>query len=140
MEAFLKIITSKLAGPVLGALLLAALFGNGFQFFHGKVIAGELTDANATIARLTVDNATLKGNQATLKGSVATQNAGADSVAEAAELAAANAKLGQAQREAAALKLDAAAAAISKSSPSGADHCAAASALIRNTLAGEHQQ
>lgn len=142
MGFLLKAITSKLAGPIFGALMLVALIGNGFQFFRVRVLQSELTDSKADVTRLTLDNATLKGNQTTLKAGVQTQNSAVAGIAQAAELSATKAKLAQAEREKVAAQHDAAAAAIAKLPPlpAGADPCAAASALIRTTLAGEHQK
>jgi cell division protein FtsB len=142
MTFLLRLLTSRLAGPILGGVLLFALIGNGIQFFHGRSLAGDLADSKAEVTRLTGDNAVLKANNAVLKASITTQNTAIDGLKSAADLAAANAKLGQAALEANAVALDRQAASIGKLPPlpPGTDHCAAASALIRNTLAGEHQK
>lgn len=71
-----------------------------------------------------------------------TRNAEVDGLSIAATAAANAAKAGQAAHEAAAAAEDARAQALSNLPPlpAGADHCAAASALIRTTLAAEHSK
>lgn len=133
-------ITSRLAGPILGALLVLALFGNGYQFIRIGGLRGDVASLTKQRDALKLDNAMLRANQATLLGSISTQNSGVDSIKSSADLAAANAKAKQAASDA-----DAAAtrtrnvAAINAAKP-GSDACASASELIRTTLAGEHQQ
>lgn len=142
----LSFITSRLAGPIFGGLLAASLIGNAYQGIMNHLEVKGLHDAidaaTKTIDRLTRDKQTLRLNQANLQSAISTQNAAVDGLKSAAELAAAQAKANQANFNAVASVLDSQAAAIGKLPPlpAGADRCAAASALIRNTLAQEHSK
>jgi hypothetical protein len=146
LEGFISLITSRLAGPILGSLLVASLIGNAYQAIHDHiVISGLHTDLSKVTKErdgLLVDNAILKGNQATLKAAIATQNTAVDGLKSAADLSAAQAKATQAGFNALADAKDKRAAAIAKLPPlpAGADRCAAASQLIRNHLASERNQ
>jgi cell division protein FtsB len=144
LEGFVGLITSRLAGPILGSLLLASLIGNAYQGIHDHSVISELRNSVSTLQhdndRLRLNNAILKANQATLQSGIAVQNSAVDGLKSAADLSAAQAKASQATFNAAASTLDAQAAVIGKLPPlpAGADHCAAASKLIRDTLAAEH--
>jgi hypothetical protein len=138
LEEFVAAITSKLAGPILGALLLLAIGGSGFLGFKLWSVNNELADTKADVTRLTLDNGTLRANQATLKGSVAAQNASVDSIATAAELSAARAgqAKAEAERDAAIHNQRAAAIAATKASQPN-DLCASAEALIQSVYSSE---
>lgn len=139
---FADILASKLAAPIAIAVAILSLLGNAaLGFLHwsdGRTIA-TLTASNTKLAG---DLRTSQGNQRTLEDALKASNASVGDVQTAAQLAAANAKVGQLQHENAALKHDAAAAELNKlpALPEAADHCAAASKLIHDTLAGEHVQ
>lgn len=129
----------KLFGPIASGLLILSVIGNA-------VIGLKLWAANGTITTLSESNKTLAGdlrtcqsNNRTLEGAVTLQNTAVDGMKLAAEAAAASAKAGQAAAEglAAAHDRDAAALGNLPPLPPGADRCAAASALITATLAGE---
>jgi hypothetical protein len=141
-----KLLTSKLAGPILGGALVLSLVGNTYQYIRDSIVISGLRSDKADLEQknsdLTRDNAILRANQATLQSSITTQNAAVDGLKSAADLAAAQARTSQANFNAAADALDAQATAIGKlpALPTGADRCAAASTLIRNTLAAEHKQ
>lgn len=146
LEGFVGLITSRLAGPILGGLLLASLVGNAYQgisnHFEVKGLKGQISTLTTANENLTRDNQTLSTNQVVLQDSIATQNAAVDGLKSAADLAAAQAKATQANFNATADALDAQAAALGRLPPlpAGADRCAAASQLIRNTLAAEHSK
>jgi len=137
-------ITGRLAGPILGTLLLAALATSGWQYFSGRATVTALRE---TVTRLetenrglTADNATLRINQANLTASLAKQNQAVTELKAAGDLAAAKASAEQATASAAAAATrDRNVAAIRDAKP-GDDRAASASALIRNTLARERTQ
>jgi cell division protein FtsB len=123
--------------PLAIAVAILSLLGNaylGVNLWAEKRHSGKL---ETRVEALAADNGTLRSNNATLKASIKDQNAGVDSIKSTADLQAAAAKLGQAAHEASAAAHDAAAAALDHAKPAGADHCAAASQLIHDTLAGE---
>jgi hypothetical protein len=131
-------ITSRLAGPILGAALLASIIGSGVLGWKLHSANSALSDAQAEVTRLTVDNATLRGNNATLKAGIAVQNAGVDSLKTAAELAAAKAgqAKAEAERDAAVYRERAASIAAAKPSQPN-DLCASAEALIQSVYSTE---
>lgn len=129
----------RLAGPIAAGLLAVSLIGNatlGVSLWAEKRHSGKLADR---IVALGGELATCRLNNARLEGAVSKQNAAVDGIKTAADLAAASAKLGQAAAEVTAAAHDANAKALGKLPPlpAGADRCAAASALIKNTVAGE---
>lgn len=140
MPSFLVTLFAKrLFGPIASVLLIASAIG-------GVVLGLKLWAANGTIATLTKanerlagDNATLRLNNANLTAALATQNAAVDALKAAADVAAAGARAGQAAAEVAASSHDRKATSIKAlpALPAGADKAAAASELIRKTLAGE---
>jgi hypothetical protein len=142
----LSFITSRLAGPIFGGLLLLSVVGNAYQgitnHFAVKGLKDQISTLTTANSNLTRDNQTLRLNQANLQSAITTQNAAVDGLKAAADLAAAQAKANQANFNAVASVLDSQAAAIGKLPPlpAGTDRCAAASALIRNTLAQEHSK
>jgi hypothetical protein len=138
LEVFVKLITSKLAGPILGVALLGSIIGNGVLGFKLHSANSALSDAQAEVTRLTVDNANLRVNQATLKLSIGNQNAGVDRLKLEAELSAANAAKMQAQANLAAAGHLQRAGTIAASKPSDPnDLCASASHLITSVLSTE---
>lgn len=123
--------------PLAIGVAILSLLGNallGVNLWAEKRHSAKL---ETRVEALAGDNRTLRENQATLKGSIATQNAGVDSIKSTADAAAASARAGQARAESSAATHDAKARVLDKAKPAGADHCAAASDLIRKTLAGE---
>lgn len=146
MGSFISLITSRFAGPILGVALLISLVGNGYQYFRDAIVIkglrGDVTALTQKNSDLTRDNAILRANQANLQSAIVSQNAAVDQLKAAAELADAQAKSSQAKFNAAAAELDAQAKAAGKLPPlaAGADRCAAASNVIRNTLAAEHKK
>lgn len=132
-------LANKLVAPIAIAVAVLSLLGNaglGLLYWSATRTIGTLSTSNTQLAG---DLRTCQSNSKLLEASVATQNAGVDSLAKDAELAAANAKLAQSQKELVAARHDADAAALNKLPPLApdADHCAAASQLIRDTIAGE---
>jgi hypothetical protein len=126
--------------PLAIAIAALSLIGNvtlGASLYFEKRYSAKL---ETRVTDLTTNNGILKANNATLKAAVVTQNAAVDGLAAAAQASAASAKAGQAAAEVAASALDNNAKALGKLAPPppGADRCAAASQLIRTTLAGEH--
>lgn len=129
----------RLFAPITSGLLALSLLAcAGLGFLHwsdGRTIETLTKDRD----RLARDNGTLKANNDALEGSIAVQNSAIDAIKVAADSAAAGAKAGQAAAEASAVKFDKAAAGFATLPPlpAGADRCAAASALIRDTIARE---
>lgn len=136
----LSSITAKFLAYLGGATsvgLAVLLIVAGFKI---HALTADLSTANGQLATAYENLGTSRTNAATLQGSINTQNARVDGIALAAQAADASAKAGQAAHEAAAAAEDARGAALDKLAPlpAGADHCAAASQLIRDTLAAEH--
>lgn len=146
MGSFVRIITSRLAGPLLGSVALLALVGNGYQWVSNHFeVAGlnkQVTHLSSENANLILHNAVLEGNQATLEATISTQNAAVDGMKSAADLLAAQSKANQANFNTLASVLDSQAAQMNKLPPlpPGVNNCVAASQLIRDSLAGEHSK
>jgi len=137
MTAILAWLTSKLAGPILGAcsgLLLVALFALWIASQTTEAsLRSELKTAQAQAAAAAHDLATCQTNQTTLTQSLNTQNASLTALKAQGDAVTASADKAVQAATSASSAARAAAANLLTAKPGG-DLCASADALILETL------